>query len=105
MTSMSDSQYKVLSPWAEADPIPLKGISPRITSLEGKKIGLFRNFKRASKPYAAVVSAKLRERFPGVDIHLFESNDANVLEIETANKAKFEEWAGGVDAAILLFGN
>ena len=102
---MSSGQYEVLSPWAEADPIPLRGISPRLTSLEGKKIGLFRNFKRASKPYAAVVSAKLRERFPGVDIRLFESNGANVLETETENKTKFEEWARGVDAAILLFGN
>ena len=104
-TSMSKGQYQILSPWAEADPIPLKGISPRLTSLEGKKIGLFRNFKRASKPYAAVVTAKLRERFPGMDISLFESNSANVLETETENKAKFEEWARGIDAAILLFGN
>ena len=33
-----NSQYEVLSPWAEADPIPLRGISPRLTDLKDKKI-------------------------------------------------------------------
>ena len=44
------AQYEVLSPWAEVDPIPLRGISPRVDTLAGKKIGLFANFKRAAKP-------------------------------------------------------
>lgn len=99
------SQYRVLSPWADADLMPLRGISPRLTSLDGKRIGIFRNFKQASKPYAAVMAAKLKERFPRSEISIYESDGANVLETETANKAKFEKWAGGVDAAIALFGN
>ena len=36
---MNSSSFEVLSPWAEVDPVPLKGISPRLKSLEGKKIG------------------------------------------------------------------
>ena len=32
--------YSVLSPWADADPIPLKGLGARINGLTGKKIGL-----------------------------------------------------------------
>ena len=39
-----EGQYEVLSPWAEVDPIPLRGISPRIKTLAGKKIGLFVQF-------------------------------------------------------------
>ncbi len=35
------NQFVALSPWADVDPIPLRGISPRIQNLAGKKIGLF----------------------------------------------------------------
>ena len=38
---VAESQYEVLSPWADVDPIPVRGISPRLDSVEGKKIGLF----------------------------------------------------------------
>ena len=34
----SGGQYEVLNPWAEADPIPLEGISARLNELAGKKI-------------------------------------------------------------------
>lgn len=100
-----NNQYQVLSPWAEADPVPLKGISPRLTSLEGKKIGLFQNFKQASKQMAATIEEKLKERYPGLETSLFDSTDQNVLVTETENKENFEEWAKGIDAAILLVGN
>jgi hypothetical protein len=35
----SEWQYEALSPWAEVDPIPPRGISPRVDTLAGKKIG------------------------------------------------------------------
>lgn len=100
-----NNQYAVLSPWAEADPVPLKGISPRLTSLEGKKIGLFQNFKQASKQITKTIEKKLKERYPGLETSIFDSTDQNVTVIETDKKAEFEEWARGVDAAILLVGN
>jgi hypothetical protein len=105
MANAKGAQYEVLSPWAEVDAVPLRGISPRLPSLDGKRIGIFRNFKQAAKPYAAVMAVKLKERFPNSTISIYESNGANVLETETENKAKFEAWANGVDAAISLFGN
>ncbi len=106
MQNMSNGlRYQVLSPWAEADAVPLKGISPRLEGLEGKKIGIFRNFKQASRPYAAVMAAKLRERYPGVEVSVYESDGANVLETETENEAKFRHWVEGIDAAISMFGN
>ena len=101
----SNGQYEVLSPWAEVDPIPLRGISPRVTDLAGKKIGLFRNFKRAAQPMLAVVERKLKERFPDSEISWFDSTAVNVLETETENKAKFEEWAKGVDVAVAAVGD
>ena len=42
-----NSLYEVLSPWADADAVSLKGISERVTGLGGKKIGLFHHPKMA----------------------------------------------------------
>ena len=99
------NQYDILSPWAEADPVPLKGISPRLASLEGKKIGLFQNFKQASKQMTLTIEKKLKEKFADLETSIFDSTDQNVLVTETDNKAAFEEWASEIDAAILLVGN
>ena len=104
-TNKAYSRYEVLNPWSEVDPIPLRGISPRVTNLAGKKIGLFRNFKLAGKRMLTVVERILKERFPTSEIIWFESIEANVLETETENKARFEEWAKGVDTVIAAVGD
>jgi hypothetical protein len=101
----ADTQYEALSPWAEADPIPFKGISPRVTDLAGKKIGLFRNFKRAAKPVMMVVERELKKRFPTAEFIWFDSTLANVLETETENKEKFVKWIEEVDTAVLGVGD
>lgn len=103
---MTDTNtYEVLSPWAEADPLPLRGLSPRLDTLAGKKIGLFQNFKQASKQMTATIGQKLKERYPGLETVLFDSTDQNVNVIETDKKNEFIKWAEGIDAAILLVGN
>jgi hypothetical protein len=99
------TQFEVLSPWADADPIPLRGISPRIQTLAGKKIGLFINSKRAAMPMAESIEKRLRAMYPDVQIIKFHSTQANVNEIETKNKEKFTAWAKGLDAAIAVVGD
>jgi hypothetical protein len=97
-------QYEVLSPWAEADPKPLRGITPRIAGLAGKKIGMFRIAKRAALPMMTVVERKLKERFSGLqfsDIQFLADRDIN----ETEDKARFEEWVKTVDAVIASVGD
>ncbi len=101
----SEYLYEVLSPWAEVDPVPLRGISPRLDSLAGKKIGLFANFKRAARPIQAEVEKRLKERFPGIETSLFDSSLPNVDERETANKEKFTAWAKEMDAVIAAVGD
>ena len=101
----ADYQYEVLNPWAEVDPIPLRAISPRISTLAGKKIGLFANFKRAAKPMLAVVEKRLKERFPDCTTSLFDSSGVNVTETETENRVQFEGWAKGVDAVVAAVGD
>lgn len=101
----TEPQFRVLSPWAEADPVTSRGISPRLISLEGKKIGLFANFKRASKPIAAEVEKRLKSIYPGLETSLFYSRGANVVETETENREQFIAWMKGVDAVILAVGD
>lgn len=100
-----ESQYEVLSPWAEVDPIPLRGISPRVDNLSGKKIGLFVNYKRAARPIGLSLEKRLKSMYPGSEVHFFYSLEWNVLETETKNRDKFTAWAKDMDAVIMSVGD
>ena len=100
-----NGQFEVLTPWAEIDPIPFKGISPRLTSLEKKKIGLFNNPKRAARLISTSIERKLKERYPSLETSHYSNCQANILEIETENKERFEKWVKEVDAVILGVGD
>ncbi len=103
--NVSEVQFKVLNPWAEVDPIPPRAIAPRLSTLAGKKIGLFTNFKRASRPIAESVEKRLKSMYPDCQTSFFDSRGANVVETETKNREKFVAWAKGVDAVILTVGD
>lgn len=105
MSTVKLSEYEVLNPWAEVDPIALHGISPRLDTLAGKKIGLFANFKRAAKPMLTEVEKKLKARFPDIATSLYDSRSPNVDESETANRAGFTDWAKSVDAVVAAVGD
>ena len=100
-----DNQYEVLSPWAEADAVPRRGLSPRLDTLAGKKIGLFVNAKLAGIPIAESIDRRLKAMYPDVQTIVFRSVGANVNEIETKNKERFTAWAKGLDAAIAVVGD
>jgi len=100
-----DTQFEVLSPWADVDPIPVRGISPRLPSLAGKKIGLFVNPKRAAMPIAESIIRRLGTMYPDVQTIIFRDTEANVNVIETKNKDRFVAWAKSIDAAIAVVGD
>jgi hypothetical protein len=101
----SEIQYQVFSPWAEVDPISLKGISPRIENLAGKKIGVFVNYKRAARPIGLSLEKRLKSMYPDSEVRFFFSPEWNVLETETKNRDKFAAWAKESAAIILLVGD
>ena len=96
--------YEVLSPWAEADPVPLEGIGPRVTDLRGKRIGLFHNGKVAAAPILDAVQAELGGRFEGVTFARF-GRTANLEVAETPDRARYEDWVKEVDAVVLAVGD
>jgi len=99
------STFEVLSPWAQADPIPLMGISPRLEDLAAKKIGLFYNFKRASALMLSAVEQELKKRYPSIITSWYRFSGVNIPEIETNNSDKFKEWVKGVDGVVLAVGD
>jgi hypothetical protein len=96
--------YEVLNPWADADPIPLKGISARLTDLAGKKVGFLRNSKRAARPVFTVLEEKLKARFPTLELSTFVFLPNDDIT-ETGELARFEEWLKEVDAVIFAYGD
>ncbi len=105
MAAQPEAQFKVLNPWAEVDPVQPRGISPRLSTLAGKKIGLFANFKRASRPVQVSVEKRLKSMYPDIQTSLWDSRGANVVETETKNREKFIAWVKSVDAVILAVGD
>ena len=100
------AQYEVLNPWAEVDPIPLKGLTaPRVDTLAGKKIGLFVNYKRAALPSAQAVEKQLKAKFPNAEFSTYHSRDWNVNVAETNDRDKFEAWVKSQDALVATIGD
>ena len=95
------TEYEVLSPWADADPVPLRGIAPRSADLAGKKIGLFSNRKRAAQLTLDAVERELLEKFPSAQTSRYACTIINTPEMLTEGRAKFEAWVASVDAVVL----
>jgi hypothetical protein len=94
-----NSLYQVLSPWAEADPIPLRGISPRLADLEKKKIGLFCCTKQAARPILTAFESQLRQRYPSCVTTWFVQQEIQ------GDMSGFEAWVRGVDAVVGAVGD
>ena len=100
-----DNQYAVLSPWAEVDPIPIKGISTRLDTLSGKTIGLYCNFKEAAKQILSVLERRLKERFPDSKYIWYHNEMMGVADLESERKDQMEAWVRSVDAVVLAVGD
>ncbi len=110
----SQSQFEVLTPWAEVDPLPIKPIMPRVPDLTGKTIGLLSNWKMAGTPILTVVERKLKEHFPTIKTTAYyiaeqmtdlggEKGDMGFTGEE--RKAEFQKWVNGVDAVVAAVGD
>jgi hypothetical protein len=59
---------EVLNPRGEIEPPPVSGISPRIQSMEGKKIGLYDNGKAGFAEFLNEIEKLLKERYPTITV-------------------------------------
>jgi hypothetical protein len=99
--------YDVLSPWGEADPVPLAGITPRLSDLRGKRIGLFANNKRAAPPIQDAVEAELRRRYgTEVAISRFRREDRGDAGSNKDDGPRYAAWLEKeVDAVVVAVGD
>ena len=106
-----NSEYEVFSPWADADTAPLMGISPRITDLHGKSIGLICNPKVSAPAILTAVEERLKERSPTIKTSRYNLRpNADWLGFLGQDKEQQEDpelikWARGVDAVIAGVGD
>jgi hypothetical protein len=100
-----DTQYEVLSPWVEVDAVPPRGISPRLDTLAGKKIGLFTNRKRAAKPMAEAIAKQLKEKYPTAEFSFFEPRLTTIIVAEQNDGEKFISWVKSMNAVIAMVGD
>ena len=99
------NQYEVLSPWAEADSMLIRSISPRLEDLNNKTIGLFcSKYKVASLSILKTVERKLKERFTNLKFSLFDFR-FNMEVTEASLKDAFDDWVRGVDAVVAAVGD
>jgi len=99
-----NSEYKVLGPWAEADPVPLKGISPRLSDLNGKKIGLYANPKERAIPILTALSTKLKARFPESSISIYHGKQCHCRSVNR-EQVQIRRWIKSNDAFVTAFGD
>ena len=96
--------YEVLSPWADIDPIPVKGISSRLDDMTGKTIGFFLNSKIAAEPMSKIIEENLKERYQSINFSRF-VRIPNISMEETPEKEEYVEWLKGLDAVIYTHGD
>lgn len=83
------------------DSIEGKSLTPRVDTLDGKTIGLFRNIKRAAEPVSDVVAEKLSEEHPTSEFTKLTSPARSDEDL-----AKIAEWASGEpDVVIITIGD
>jgi len=101
------SHYEVLSPWADTEPVPVKGLSSRLADLNEKTLGLFSNNRGSSLPILNILKEKLQANFPSLKFSHFilTSGNLEATEKEAQDRATFEEWIKGVDAVFAAFGD
>jgi hypothetical protein len=104
---MTEPSYEVLSPWSETDPLPLQGITPRLSELRGKRIGLFMNNKVAAPPIQDAVEAELRNRYgPEITLTRFRRVDRGDAGSSAEDGPRYTRWLEeDVDAVIVAVGD
>jgi hypothetical protein len=105
MSTKTEGFYEVLSPWAEADPVPYRAINARTGDLGRRKIGLFCNTKRVAEPTLKVIEARLKNKYPTAAFSWFFNQAPNEAIIAQTRKDEFESWLKGVDAVIAAYGD
>ncbi|MBN1848416.1 MAG: hypothetical protein JW932_07510 [Deltaproteobacteria bacterium] len=85
--SIAQVTLEVLNPRVEIEPPKTMGISPRVTNLAGKTIGLYDNGKTGFTEFLDVTEKLLKEKYPTVTIKRYRGGfDLGARTAETMAK-------------------
>lgn len=71
-TSIAQVTLEVLNPRGEIEPSKNRGISPRVSDLAGKRIGLYDNGKDGFSDFLDVTESLLKEKYPTATIKRYQ---------------------------------
>ncbi|MFC6719841.1 hypothetical protein ACFQGT_18665 [Natrialbaceae archaeon GCM10025810] len=95
----------MFDPVAKAEDVGRKPISSRLKSLENARIGLFNNGKPTAEPALAVISERLQDRYPDVEIVTYTVEHLNRLKNDD-ELDRIKSWANTeTDACIGAIGD
>lgn len=93
-------ELELLNPKGVIDPPPMLGISPRVATLDGKKIAMIHNNKPGAKTFLDALEELLKAKYPSATFTHFDTN------INLADKPeKYAAMANSCDAFILGSGD
>lgn len=97
--------YEVLNPWAETDPITLRGLTDRLKDLSGTTIGLHADNKPAAAPILKVVKKRLQELYPTAKFAWFYDKLINEVTDNPETRARYIDWVKKMDAVVTAVGD
>jgi hypothetical protein len=68
MVEKNNETLMVLNPRGEREAAPVRGISPRLLAIEGKRIGLYWNGKPDGDYFWDTIEELLKKKFPTVTV-------------------------------------
>ncbi len=99
-------QYTVLSPWAETDNSNACALNPRLTTLDGKTIGMFSHFKGHSPYILREIEKELIKKYPNAKFsYLQYPKDTQEIINDKEFQPVFKKWLSEVDGVIGAYGD
>ena len=97
--------YTVLSPWAEVDQSELHGLSPRLTDLNGKTIGMFGDFMKIATFMLKIVEKHIKAQYPEAKFSYYEyKTETTDIAKDQAELTSFQPWLESVDCVLAFYG-
>ena len=94
-------KYTVYSPWGKSEYLSKKTISPRVTDLKGKTIGMYASFKEYHPYFMQELERQLSKELPDTKFsHYTYITDQTDIHTDPEHYPEFLEWIKGVDTVI-----
>ncbi|GAB7020704.1 hypothetical protein [Halostagnicola sp. A-GB9-2] len=94
----------LITPSSTGNDAEQKPLVPRVTSLEGKHIGLYDNGKPAAEPLLTAVQEKLAQRYPDATFEWYHVEHLNQIKSDDEQESVVD-WAENVDIGIGAIGD